>query len=89
MNRRRRSTVSRKTRRFPTSTPRRRYATTGRMKSWSREEINTLRKIYRTNPNTFIAKKLGRSEGSVQYKASSLGLKKSPSYLRQIRNNWA
>ena len=37
----------------------------------------------------FIAKKLGRSEGSVQYKASSLGLRKSPQYLRQIRNNWA
>jgi len=36
-----------------------------------------------------IAKKLGRSEGSVQYKASSLGLRKSASYLKQIRNNWS
>jgi hypothetical protein len=36
-----------------------------------------------------IAQKLGRSEGSVQYKASSLGLRKSPAYLKQIRNNWS
>jgi len=61
----------------------------GRMKTWTPQEISELRKIYRTNPNAFIAKKLGRSEGSVQYKASSLGLRKSQSYLRQIRNNWS
>jgi hypothetical protein len=59
------------------------------MKTWTPKEISTLKRIYRTNPNAFIAKQLGRSEGSVQYKASSLGLKKSPNYLRQIRNNWA
>ncbi len=88
MNRRRKFPHPKRTRRFSTSTPRRR-GTTQRMKTWTPQEINTLKKIYRTNPNAFIAKQLGRSEGSVQYKASSLGLKKSASYLRQIRNNWA
>ena len=89
MNRRRRTTSTRKTRRFAKTTPRPRKMFTGRMKTWTPQEINQLRKIYRTNPNSFIAKQLGRSEGSVQYKASSLGLRKSPTYLRQIRYNWA
>lgn len=90
MNRRRRKyPTTKRTRRFSTGTSRRRVASTTRMKNWTPAEISMLRKIYRTNPNTFIAKKLGRSEGSVQYKASSLGLRKSASYLRQIRNNWA
>ena len=88
MNRRRRTTSVRKTRKFAKTMPRRRKMTAGRMKTWTPQEISQLRKIYRTNPNTFIAKKLGRSEGSVQYKASSLGLRKSATYLRQIRNNW-
>ncbi len=89
MNRRRRTTSVRKTRKFAKTMPRRNKMTAGRMKTWTPQEISQLRKIYRTNPNTFIAKKLGRSEGSVQYKASSLGLRKSSTYLRQIRNNWA
>jgi hypothetical protein len=93
MNRRTRRTWNNKTRRStrwnrPTTTTRRFNANT-RMKNWTTSEINTLKKIYRSNSNVFIAKKLGRTEGSVQYKASSLGLRKSPSYLKQIRNNWA
>jgi FixJ family two-component response regulator len=87
MNRRRRTSSTRKTRKWAT-TPRRGMPT-NRMKSWTPQEVSTLRKIYRTNPNAYIAKQLGRSEGSVQYKASSLGLRKSPTYLKQIRNNWA
>lgn len=72
----------------PTGTTRR-FNATARIKNWTPGEINTLKKIYRTNSNVFIAQKLGRTEGSVQYKASSLGLRKSPAYLKQIRNNWA
>ncbi len=67
----------------------RRFSGNSTNKVWTRSEIATLRKIYRTNSNMDIAKKLGRSEGSVQYKASSLGLRKSASYLKQIRNNWS
>ena len=92
MNRRRRTTHQGRTRRttgWNRQTTTRRFGFTGRMKSWTPSEINTLKKFYRANSNEFIAKKLGRSEGSVQYKASSLGLRKSPQYLRQIRNNWA
>ncbi|GEM_PF-1406694 len=93
MNRRTRRTWHNRTRRSSrwnrqTMTTRR-FSATGRMKNWTSTEINTLKKIYRTNSNVFIAQKLGRTEGSVQYKASSLGLRKSPSYLKQIRNNWA
>ncbi len=93
MNRRTRRTWHSKTRRTTgwnrTTSYTRRFNATGRMKNWTPSEINTLKKIYRTNSNVSIAKKLGRTEGSVQYKASSLGLRKSPSYLKQIRNNWA
>jgi hypothetical protein len=93
MNRRTRRTGQNKTRRTtrwnqPTTTTRR-FNATGRMKNWTPMEINTLKKIYRTNSNVSIAKKMGRTEGSVMYKASSLGLRKSPTYLKQIRNNWA
>lgn len=94
MNRRRRTTTARKSRRTtswnarPTGTTRR-FNTNSRTKNWTPVEINTLKKIYRTNSNVSIAKKLGRTEGSVQYKASSLGLRKSAQYLKQIRNNWA
>ncbi len=92
MNRRTKRTTTRKTRRTtakkrPTTFGGRRTVT--RMKAWTPSEVSQLKKFYRTNPNSFIAKKLKRSEGSVQYKASSLGLRKSATYLRQIRNNWA
>lgn len=92
MYRRTRTRFARKTRRSnwntrPTTTTRRWTAGT-RTKTWTPSEINTLKKFYRANSNVFIAKKLGRSESSVQYKASSLGLRKSAQYLKQIRNNW-
>jgi hypothetical protein len=92
MNRRRRSHYTGKTRRSHSSRTQgqtRRFSAGNRMKNWTSTEINTLKKIYRTNSNVFIAKRLGRTEGSVQYKASSLGLRKSAAYLKQIRNNWA
>jgi hypothetical protein len=94
MNRRRRTASTRKSRRSTSwnarpSTSTRRFTGNNRTKNWTPVEINTLKKIYRTNSNVSIAKKLGRTEGSVQYKASSLGLRKSAQYLKQIRNNWA
>lgn len=94
MNRRRRTSSVRKGRRTTTWNARpsrttRRFNTTNRTKNWTPGEISTLKKSYRTNSNLSIAKKLGRTEGSVQYKASSLGLRKSAQYLKQIRNNWA
>lgn len=95
MNRRRRTGTNRKSRRawgmggnIQNVRPRR-FGGNTRTKQWTPSEITMLKKFYRTNSNTFIAQKLGRSEGSVQYKASSLGLRKSPAYLKQIRNNWS
>ncbi len=94
MNRRRRTSSVRKGRRTTTWNARpsrttRRFSTYNRTKNWTPGEISALKKSYRTNSNLSIAKKLGRTEGSVQYKASSLGLRKSAQYLKQIRNNWA
>ncbi len=94
MNRRRRTSSVRKGRRTTTWNARpsrttRRFSTNNRTKNWTPGEISALKKSYRTNSNLSIAKKLGRTEGSVQYKASSLGLRKSAQYLKQIRNNWA
>lgn len=93
MNRRRRTQTTRKSRRTSwtarPNTTTRRYSAGARTKVWTQQEVSTLRKIYRTNSNVFIAKKLNRTESSVQYKASSLGLRKSQQYLKQIRNNWA
>lgn len=45
-------------------------------KLWSAADVSTLRKMYKSNTNTVIARKLRRSVGSVAAKARSLGLKK-------------
>ena len=47
-------------------------------KGWSKDEIKTLRMMYKTNPASFIAKELKRSLPSVRGKISALGLKKGP-----------
>ena len=44
---------------------------------WTKAEVSTLRKMYRNTPNAEIAKKLGKTVGSVAAKARSLGLKKA------------
>ena len=61
---------------------------TFRFKPWSPTEIKTLRKIYRDTPTKEVAKKLGRTISSVQGKAGNLGLRKTQSYLRKMRNSW-
>lgn len=50
---------------------------------WGREEIAFMRKYYRNNETSWVARKLGRTVYSVRYKASDLSIKKSsPSVWR-------
>lgn len=50
---------------------------------WSREQIAFLRKYYRNNETSWVARQLGRTVYSVRYKASDLNIKKArPSVWR-------
>jgi len=50
---------------------------------WSREEIAFMRKYYRNNETSWVAKQLGRTVYSVRYKACDLNIRKArPSVWR-------
>jgi len=63
------------TRRRVTRSPRR-NAKGGNV--WSRQDIAFMRKYYRNNETSWVARQLGRTVYSVRYKASDLSIKKSP-----------
>jgi len=44
---------------------------------WSAQELSFLRKYYRNNETSWVARQLGRTVYSVRYKASDMGIKKS------------
>jgi len=88
-----RTTRSRRSARPRTRTTTRSRRTTNRrrtanFKPWTPSEVKQLRKMYRDTPNKEVAKKLGRSISAVQGKAGDLGLKKTQSYLRRMRQGW-
>ena len=61
---------------------RRRYASQGG-NPWSRQEIAFIRKYYRNNETSWVARQLGRTVYSVRYKACDLSIKKArPSVWR-------
>ena len=50
---------------------------------WTSQEISFMRKFYRNNETSWVARQLGRTVYSVRYKASSLNIRKSnPSVWR-------
>jgi hypothetical protein len=51
---------------------------------WSRQDLNTLRRLFPTTPTSKVAKKVGRKTDAVKKKASRMGLKKSKVYLKRI-----
>lgn len=51
---------------------------------WTREEVKTLRQIFRNSSNVEVAKVLERSPKSVERKAARLNLKKTKKYLRKL-----
>lgn len=53
-------------------------------KAWSREEIDSLKKLYPTTSTKKMAEILGRSSNSVEWKALYLGLKKDKEYRIEV-----
>jgi len=68
----------------PTRTTRR---NTG-FKPWTPNEVKMLRQMYRDTPNKEVAKKLGRTISAVQGKAGDLGLRKTATYIKKMRQGW-
>ena len=60
---------------------------------WTKEEVSTLKRLYRSHSNADIAKVLGRKVSSVVFKGHRLGLSKGARRLREmgqenIRRRW-
>lgn len=51
---------------------------------WTKEEVATLRRMYRSSSNAEIADRLGRKISSVVFKGFRLGLSKGPKRLRAM-----
>ena len=55
---------------------------------WSSQELTFLRKFYRTQSTSWVARQLGRTVYSVRYKASDLSIKKAnPSVWKNNTSN--
>lgn len=59
-------------------------ARTKQGESWTREEIRTLRSLFRNSSNTEVAVALKRTPKAVERKAAKLGLTKTKKYLRSL-----
>ena len=82
----RKSRISRRATTRRTTAPRRSKARGGR--PWSRQEIAFLRKNYRQNETSWVARQLGRTVYSVRYKASDLNIRKAkPSVWKGNKGN--
>ena len=60
---------------------------------WTKDEVSTLKRMYRNHSNSDIAKVLGRKVSSVVFKGHRLGLSKGARRLREmgqenIRMRW-
>ena len=51
---------------------------------WTREEVRTLKSIFRNRSNTEVAVVLDRTAKAVERKASKLSLTKTKKYLRSL-----
>lgn len=51
---------------------------------WTREDIRTLKSLFRNNSNIAVATALSRTPKAVERKASKLGLTKTKKYLRSL-----
>jgi hypothetical protein len=51
---------------------------------WTKVEIATLKRLYRSNSNMEIAQILGRKVSSVVFKGFRLGLSKGPRRLKEM-----
>jgi len=55
-----------------------------RGEEWTREEIRSLRKLFRANSNQSVANVLERTPKAVERKAAKLGLVKTKKYLQSL-----
>jgi len=51
---------------------------------WTREEVRTLRSLFRGRSNVEVAQLLDRSAKAVERKAAKMGLTKTKKYLRSL-----
>jgi hypothetical protein len=51
---------------------------------WSKEEIRTLKKIFKANSNQAVANVLERTPKAIERKAAKLGLVKTKKYMRTL-----
>lgn len=52
--------------------------------TWTKRDLNMLKKLFSNNPTAKIAAKLGRPLDAVKKKASRMGLRKSKRYLKSL-----
>jgi len=52
--------------------------------TWTKSDLNLLKKLFANNPTAEIAKKLGRPLDAVKKKASRMKLRKSKKYLKTL-----
>lgn len=53
-------------------------------RTWTKEEVRNLKKIFRNASNKDVARHLNRTVDSVEIKARRLGLHKTKKYLRTL-----
>lgn len=51
--------------------------------AWTREEVRTLRTLFRNSPTATVAQALDRTPKAVERKAAKLNLTKTKKYLRK------
>ncbi len=51
---------------------------------WTREEVRTLKQLFRNNATASVAQLLDRTPKAVERKAAKLGVKKTKKYLRAL-----
>lgn len=51
---------------------------------WTKEEVRTLRTLFRNSSNLEVAQVLQRTPKSIERKASKVGLTKTKKYLRSL-----
>ncbi|HHT9119875.1 MAG TPA: hypothetical protein ACFYD3_04955 [Candidatus Hypogeohydataceae bacterium YC41] len=55
-----------------------------KLKEWTKEELNILKREYPKTDTKLLAKKLGRSLEAVRFKAKSFSLKKTKAFMETL-----
>ena len=51
---------------------------------WTKADLNLLKKLFLNRPTAEVSARLGRPNEAVKKKASRMGLKKSPRYMKSL-----